>query len=41
MDDLRYVAILVKGSFGNVSLIKYDATNTTYALKEVQKARIV
>ena len=41
LDDLRYVAILGKGSFGKVSLVKHDATNTAYALKEVQKARVV
>ena len=41
LDELRHIAILGVGSFGVVSLVKHDGTKKAYALKEVQKSKVV
>lgn len=41
LDDLEPVAKLGKGSFGYVNLVKHKSTGETFALKAVNKQRIV
>lgn len=41
MKDLKIIGTLGKGSFGHVQLVQHKQTDTTYALKQVQKAQIV
>lgn len=41
LSDLEFVAVLGEGAFGLVRLVKNRATGEVYALKQMQKARVV
>ena len=41
MDSLEFMAVLGEGAFGQVTLVKHRPTGKLYALKQMQKARIV
>jgi len=41
LESLQFLAVLGEGAFGQVTLVKHPGTEQVYAMKQMQKARIV